>query len=285
VTGVEAIRLLCRGGQYVEAERLAYRQLWEDMEQPQALYWLAVALNAQNRNEDAAVYCTYFLRLADDPRFSVSPEQQREVQQQLEKLDQDFERLRAEHKSTAGQREFDSPENVSDLWMTQVTGDLFSFYDLHHWIVVGGIKDRPYHWNRGRMHRSGMVVFKELHGRKGILYGKTIKGPEEAKGDGYHEKHLERLGHPPHVRVRNVGRHRYLRVGARADGQPAMLQVYVDKERVFSQQIGVQNWEDLKIGLGDDGAQPEEVTLELTVPPGQRYSGEFFLDYADFFPN
>jgi len=285
VQGIDAIRLLCSRGQYSQAEQYAYQQLWRDMEQPQALYWLAVALSKQGKNDDAAVYDTYFLRVAENPKAQVADAQKRQVEAQLKRLNAEFERSKAQHEAVAAARRFDSPESVSDLWMTEAKADLFSFYDLHHWVVVGGIKDRPAHWNTGKMHRNGMRFLADYAGRKGVLFTPSVKRAEEAQGDLYHEHHIKRLGHPPYVIVRNPGRQQYLRIGALSDGQPVLLKVHVGEREAFSQAISRDQWEDVKIDLGEDGSRTEAVTLELTVPKGQHYSGGIFLDYVDFFVN
>ena len=283
VQGIDAIRLLCSRGRYSQAEQYAYRQLWKDMEQPQALYWLAVALGKQGKNDDAAVYFTYFLRVAESAKARVTDAQKRQVEAQLKRLNTHFERAKAQHEAGAATRRFDSPESVSDLWMTEVKADLFSFYCLHHWVVVGGIKNRPAHWNTGKMHRSGMRLLDDYAGRKGVLFTPSVKRAEEARGDLYHERHVKRLGHPPYVIVRNPGRQRYLRIGAMSDGQPVLLKVHVGEREAFSRAIGKGRWEDVKIDLGEEGARSETATLELTVPKGQHYSGGIFLDYVDFF--
>ncbi|MBM4035623.1 MAG: hypothetical protein FJ291_28105 [Planctomycetes bacterium] len=194
VQGLDAIRLLCGRGQYAQAEQFAYRQLWKDMEQPQALYWLALALSKQGKNDDAAVYSTYFLRVAENPKAQVADAQKGQVEAQLKRLNADFERSKAQHEAEAATRKFASTDTVSDLWMTEAKADLFSYYDLHHWVVVGGIKDRPAHWNTGKMHRSGMRLLDEYAGRKGVLFTPSVKRAEEAQGDLYHEHHIKRLG-------------------------------------------------------------------------------------------
>jgi len=275
------VRSLIQEGQYSEAEKAAYHVLWDDMEQPKVLYDLAAALKAQGRGDDAAVYLSYWLRMAENPKFKVSEAQKKIVASELENLNVAFEALRKKHRDSSG-RVFKGPKEVDDLWMTDVTVDLFSYYMLHHWVVVGGVKRRPAHWSEGTMHRSGARLLRKFKGRKGVLYTKTIKREDEGRGDKMHEFQYKRLGRTPRIAIANPSCLKILRVGTRGDGKPYLLVVHAGGKEIASQKVETDKWQDLQFDLGE-AADKGELFLELTVPAGQKYSGEAAFDYIEVY--
>jgi hypothetical protein len=278
VSGIEAVRLLCSRREYAQAEQYAYRMLWEDIAQPEVLDWLVRALDSQGKREEAGVFNTLLLRVLAESATGTNVARYKTLAVRRQPaLDQEFQRLQARYAETASGKHFSSPEEVHDLWMTQVKADLAPLHGLYAWTLVGGRKDAKPDWihnRQGQMHRSGLKYVKEVDGRQGVLFAIPLKTEH---------RRSQQLGHPPQIKITNLGKGKFLRVGTEAYHFPFLLKVYVRKEEVFSRTIGEKAWSDLKIDLKDAAALPEEVTLELVIPPEQRWAEGAWFDYLDFF--
>lgn len=272
ITTMEAVKFLYKRGQYKKAEKAAYIALWTDIRQPEALYYLAVALEKQKRPDEAAAYIKFFDRVLDEPQFAKDKRGKQQKQwcaTKLKVLDADFRKDEAKYLASAKGKRFTSPEKVDDLWMTQVRADLHPLWHLYAWKLVGGRKDASEDWihnRQGVMHRSGAKYIDDVHGRKGILY--TIP-QRKSKGDAK-------------IVTRNVGKCKLLRMGVRGYGFSLLVNVVVEKKKLFSLTVPTA-WRDLKIPLEGFAGKDLEVTIELIVPEKQRSSEGVFFDYIDFF--
>ena len=119
-----------------------------------------------------------------------------------------------------------------------------------------------------------MKYVERLDDREGVLFGVPLKAD--------HPRSV-RLGHPPHVTIQNVGKCRFLRVGTKAYNFPYVLNVLVDGREILSQTISEKTWSDLKVDLQATAADSPQVTLELFIPPDQKYLEGVWFDYIDFF--
>ena len=287
VTGAEALRLLYGQRQYAKVARFGYAELWRDIRRPDVLLLLASSLDRLGKKEDAAVYYTLALRvLAEDPTSNAA--RSKAVRTLLTKVDGKHEQLKARYMKAAPGKLFTSPEAVDDLWMTQVTSDLHCLHGLYAWKLVGGRKDVSPDWihnRKGVMHRSGMKYVGEVDGRKGVLYGIPVKAKTSQDADKYHRAILKRIGHPTRITTRNVGKCKFLRIGTKGYGFGYLLKARVAGREVLSQRVGKDKWADLRIDLKDAAGKDEQVTIELVVPEGQRWSEGVWIDYLDFFEN
>jgi hypothetical protein len=251
---LEAIRSLYQQGRYDAVKRGCYSVLWEDIQQPEALYYLAGAFDKLGEKDQAAVFYHLTEReLAEPPAGQALPNAA-----QWKKVCEE---------SAAGKK-FTTPQEVSDLWMSEVEADLAPLHGLYFWILVGGRKDHPATWvhnAQGVMHRSGTKYLDEVDGRKGVLFSPLSK------------KMNRRLW------LRNVGKGDVLRIGVQAYHFPFVLNVLADKERIFSTPVQADVWADLDIALGAYGGKDLPYTLELVVPPEQGPQEGVFFDYVDFF--
>lgn len=272
ITTMEAVKFLHKRGQYKKAEKAAYIALWTDIRQPEALYYLAVALEKQKRPDEAAAYIKFLDRVLDEPQFAKDKRRKQQKQwcaDRLKVLDADFRKDEAKYLASAKGKRFTSPEKVDDLWMTQVRADLHPLWHLYAWKLVGGRKDASKDWihnRQGVMHRSGAKYIDDVHGRKGILY--TIPR-RKSKGDAK-------------IVTRNVGKGKFLRMGVRGYGFSLLVNVVVEKKKLFSLTVPTA-WRDLKIPLEESAGKDLEVTIELIVPEKQRSAEGVFFDYIDFF--
>lgn len=121
----------------------------------------------------------------------------------------------------------------------------------------------------------------EAGGRKGIL--KTSPNWKEKK--------------PTRLRIRNVAKGRFLRVGASpaiwsaatckvAETENAadlVLNVFVGDKRIFTQVVGGRRWTDLKIDLGELGGKDDEVIVENAAGGRHPCYEAAYFDYIDFF--
>jgi hypothetical protein len=213
------------------------------------------------------------LRVLDDPRcsdYAQAVAARRWCDSQLKQLDTDVRKQQEQHRAGTPTREFSKPEAVDDTWMTEVTADLHSLHGLYAWTLVGGRKDADKKWihNRlGRLHRSGAKYLSEVEGRKGVLFAIPLK-----------ESHSQ-----SRLIVEKAGPAPFLRVGTRAYGFPFVLDVAVEGKSVFSQTIGTDAWEDLKIPLGEYADKDVEIVLKLVVPEDQKWHEGAYFDYVDIF--
>lgn len=305
---VQALRQLVTRRQYDKARKLGYALIWRDLGQSEAMFLLGRALEGLNSKDEAATIYTLLLRTLEnkpDPRRCRPAAAAR-----LKVLDVDYQRRKAKFIAAAAGKKFDSPKAVDDGWMLTARCDLFTPYCLGCWTLVGprgGVPPDWIHNRQGRLHRSGAKFIPAFDGRKGLLYTQSIKDkpdPKKHKGDGFHVKHLARLGgHPPHVTLTNFGACPCLRVGVKAEGPVFELRVHVEGKRIFSRRIDGSKWWDLKVDLPQPAAaasrpagggaasraatQPahQKVILELVCPEDQPGSGNVWIDYADFFVN
>jgi hypothetical protein len=283
---MEALRTWHARGNHKEVIENAPKLLWDDIEQPEVLYLLGSSLEKSNRKPEAAAYLTLFLRTLDmkrgDPGNTANFRPA--VERRLKAMGQDQATLDGQYKKAAASRKFESPEKVTDIWMSQVEGDLFNLHGLYAWKLTGGRKDAKPDWihnTQGVMHRSGMKLADEVDGRKGVLFTIPLKEHGGKGLDEHHSKALERLGHSSRVIAKNPLGRKVLRIGTKAYGFPFILKVKDDNgKELLTKQIGTDNWEDLKLDLA---TAPKEVIVELIVPEGQKWSEGLWIDYIDFF--
>jgi hypothetical protein len=280
LTGIEAARYANSSGQQAKAEMFCLKLLWQDIRQPEVLDILCRAQEILRKNDEAAVWNTILLRVLDD---KVSPSDVHKykagAERRLAGLNKEFEAKKAKYAAGAAGKKFDSPETVNDLWMTQVKADLKTLENLYAWKLVGGKQNAKPDWihnAQGAMHRSGLKYVDEVDGRKGILFAIPMKvsGPVAQK-----------LGHPTQIKMANVGKNQFLRVGAKGYNFPFILKVSVGGKEIFSQPIGEKSWSDLKIDLKDAAGKPEEVIVEMVVAEDQKFAEGAWIDYLDFFEN
>jgi hypothetical protein len=283
---IEALRTWHNRGNHKEVIENAPKMLWRDIEQPEVLYLLGSSLEKSGRKAEAAAYLTLFLRTLENKRAEAGNTAQFRpaVERRLKGMGQDQATLDAQYKKAAASRKFEGAEKVSDVWMSQVEGDLFSLHGLYAWKLTGGRKDANADWihnTQGVMHRSGMKLVDEVDGRKGVLFAVPLKEQGSKDLDEHHSKALERLGHSSRVSVKNPLGRKVLRVGSKAYGFPFILKVMDEAgKELASKQVGTEKWEDIQV---DVPAAPKEVIVELIVPEGQKWSEGLWIDYLDFF--
>ena len=287
--GAEALpplRELVRLGRNADGEKMGYVVLWDDIRQPEGLFLEARALEGQNRQQDAAVWYSILLRVLEEPipgdgdkKSNADAARYRDfARKRLAAIDPLTFQPQATKwlKSAEGKRFPGDPTRVDDLWMTQVKASLTSLHGLYAWKLVGGRKDvkKPWvHNEQGAMHRSGMKYAEVVDGRKGVLFSVPVKvGSERYEREG-----------PAWLTITIAGKCKFLRVGAKAYGFPFVLRARVGEKELFSKPIGKDDWDDLKIDLGEFAGKPETVRLEFEVPKDQKWLEGLWLDYVDFF--
>jgi hypothetical protein len=57
------------------------------------------------------------------------------------------------------------------------------------------------------------------------------------------------------------------------------------EEKIFEQLVNEKEWSDVKVDLSKRPMIPKQVTVELIVPEGQKWSEGVWIDYLDFFEN
>jgi hypothetical protein len=275
ITPMEALRLVYAEEKYDLARMVAYRIIFDDMYQPEAVYYAASALEKLKDTEQAAAFAHYLLRMLDEPKCKDEKQADRFrkwAQARLKVLDVDFRKQQEQYKAAAAGKKFTKPEQVSDLWMTMAAFDLRNMHGLYAWKQVGGRKDiadadKWIHNTQGLMHRSGAKLMEEVHGRKGVLFSVPLrKSRETAK-----------------IVMTNFGKCQNVRIGTRAYGFSFVLNVVVEGKQLFSQTVGTDKWEDLKVPLGEHAGKGVDVTVELVVPEEQQWSEGAWFDYVDFF--
>jgi hypothetical protein len=276
--GIDALHALYGQRDYAKAEDYAYHMLFEDIWQPEALDILVRCLNARGKIDDAGVYNTLLLRVLEegDSKADVAKYTKTAVNRQ-KTLDRQFERLKAQYAESAKGKHFGSPEQVGDLWMTQVKCDLSTLHGRYAWKLVGGRKDAKPDWihnAQGVMHRSGMKYMDSVDGRKGVLFGPNAS--LDAPG-------VVKAGHLPRVTITNLGGGRFLRLGMKGYNWPCTLKVSGGDQELLSQVVGAKEWSDLKVDLKGATGAGKEITLELGVPTGQKPHEGVWFDYIDFF--
>ena len=269
---IDVLRIWQQQNQNAKIVETGFKLLWLDMEQPEVLFIVGSAMEKVNRKPEAATYLTLYLRTlssgkevpAEGKRYKAAAEQR------LKAMKADQASLDAVYKSAASTRKFESPEKVSDIWMSQVEADLFSLNALYAWKMVGGRKDADPNWihnTQGILHRSAMKQVDEVEGRMGVLFGVPLR----EKGS--------------RIIVRNLLSRPVLRIGARGYGFPFMLRVKDAQETILEQLVSEKEWSDLKVDLATRPAVAKQVTVELIVPEGQKWSEGVWIDYLDFFEN
>jgi hypothetical protein len=284
IVGIDAVRMLYQQGKYAQAKQFAMAEIWKDMHQPEALYFLAMIENQMKQPEAAAVYATLYLRVAAlEP--TAGAKWKKPMEALLTRHDVKFQESKAEYIKSAAGKKFTKPEDVSDLWMTHVTSELHSLHGLYAWKLVGGRKNAKPDWihnTKGEMHRSGMKYVDELDGRKGILFGVPLKQNMADAKDPQAQAYYARYKHPTQLKVENPGKGKILRIGTKGYGFPYLLRVLDGEKEIFTQTVEKEPWSDLKIPLNAD-QPPAALTLELTVPEGQQWMEGVWFDYIDFF--
>lgn len=276
--GIDALRLLFGQRDFAKAEEYAYRVLFDDIRQPEALDILVQCLQAREKKEEAGVFNTLLLRVLEesDSKADVA-KYTKPALKRRKTLDRQFEQLQAQYADNAQGKHFTAPEKVDDLWMTQVKADLTSLHGRYAWKLIGGRKDAKPGWihnEQGAMHRSGMKYMDSVDGRKGILFGPNapLDSPQAVK-----------TGHSPRVTISNLGNCRFLRIGIKGYNWPCTLKVSAGDQELLSQVVGDKQWSDLKVDLQGATGAAKEITLELGVPSGQKPHEGVWFDYIDFF--
>lgn len=268
---IDVLRIWQQQNQNAKIVETGPKLLWLDMEQPEVLYIVGGGMEKMNRKVEAATYLTLYLRTIDLPKAPTDAKKFKPgVERRLSAMKADQASLDAAYKTAAASRKFESPEKVSDAWMSQVEADLFSLNALYAWKMVGGRKDADPNWihnTQGILHRSGMKVVDEVEGRKGLLFGIPLR----EKGSK--------------IIARNLLARPVLRIGARAYGFPFNLRVKDAQDTVFEQVVNEKEWADVKIDLSKRPMIPKQVTVELVVPEGQKWSEGAWIDYLEFFEN
>src|SRR3954471_23807058 len=177
LSGVEAMRALHQSGKPADAERFAVQMLWNDIRQPEVLFYLATAEERLRKMPDAAAFYALFLRTLDeaakggggDAAYPDVAKHKPLAERKLKGTKQDAAGLSAAYAKTAAGKKFTTPEAVDDVWMNNVRGDLFSLHALNAWKYAGGKKDAKPDWihnTQGVMHGSGLKRMDEVEGRK-----------------------------------------------------------------------------------------------------------------------
>jgi hypothetical protein len=273
----QSVQALYNRRRYAEAEKHAYPLLWQTMERPGALELLSKILAQQDRDEEAAAYLTFFHRLlvekgseADKRKFLTSTERR------LNALNREYDQRVEQYLAGAAGKQFTSPTEVDDLWMTQVSTQLLALHTLYAWKLNGGKPDTDPNWihnRQGVMHRSGMKLCEEVDVRKGVLFTAPFKEDSEW---------VKHWGSPLQITTHNPGKCKYLRIGAKGYGFPVLLRIVVDGRTIDEVRVDQKSWHDLKIDL-KDAAAAEEIFVQLLVPEGQQYHEGVWFDYVDFF--
>lgn len=291
--GIEALRYLAKQGQPVDAEKVGYVLLWVDIRKPEEIALLAQSLAKMGRRSDAATWYRLFLRVAADKPDEAAPFKVA-ADSFLKFGDRDHDNLVKQYRAKAGGK-FPAPEAVSDLWMTQVTGDLSSLSELQAWKLVGGNKEAKdpnwIHNHQGVMHRSGLKLMDEVDGRKGVLMAlprpratrqeKETDKPKAAADDK--PKEAPAAGRGAAVRLPYAGKGKVLRIGAKGWTGDFILEISVAQQKLLSQRVTATQWHDLKVDLPAAIKVGDEIVVELLPPQGQRHHQGAWLDYLDVF--
>jgi hypothetical protein len=283
LTQIEALRIWSNQGQHANVEKAAYSMLWKDIRQPEVLHLLANSLDRMNKKGDAAVYYTLFLRIVDKDSPAEFQRLRQTVERKLKTMGQDSATQEAAYVNAASKQKWDSPDKAADAWMNVAEADIFNLHGLYAWKLVDGRKDAAGDWihnTQGVMHRSGMKLVSEVEGRKGVLFGVPLKELGSADADEHHRKSLDQLKHNSSLAVKNPLGKKVLRIGTRAYGFPFILKVKDGEKELGRQTVKVEEWSDLKIELTE---VPRQVTLDLIVPEGQKWSEGVWIDYVDFY--
>lgn len=280
LSGIDAVRYLYGKHDYAQAQQYACRILWDDIGQPEALDILVRCLEARRKKDEAAVFNKLLLRVLEenDSKAEIAKYRATALKRRAV-LDQPFERLTVQYSKAAAGKRFKSPDEVDDLWMTQVRSDLAPLHGLYAWTLVGGRKDVSPDWihnRQGAMHWSGAKYVEEVDGRKGVLFATPLKADA---------RRAQRLGHPPRIYFESAPAGKFLRIGTKAYNFPYVLRVYLEGQQIFSQTIAEKSWTDLKIELKAGNGRSDTVMLELFIPPEQRWAEGAWFDYIDFFEN
>jgi hypothetical protein len=289
------MRALHQSGKPADAERFAVTMLWNDIRQPEVLFYLATAEERLRKTPDAAAFYTLYLRTLDeaakggggDAAYPDVAKQKPLAERKLKGMKQDAAGLSAAYTKTAAGKKFTTPEAVDDVWMNNVRGDLFSLHALYAWKYAGGRKDAKPDWihnTQGVMHGSGLKKMDEAEGRKGVLFTLPLKDMNSTDADASNREMLQKLGHNSHIEAVNVGGGKFLRAGVRGDGFPVLVKVKLGEKELHSETVGVDKWSDVKVDLPAE-SKGKPVTMELIVPEGQKASEGVWIDYLDFFEN
>jgi hypothetical protein len=280
VTGAPAVQLLLTRKQFAAAEKMSYQLLWSDMHQPQVIGLLAQALEAQKRPDEAAVWYTLMLRAAaesDLPKADVA-KYKAAGERRLALLNKEWDKQKAAHEKSAAGRKFETPEQVSDGWLTLANFELKQLHGLYGYKFIGGRKDKPADWvhnAKGEIHRAGCKLVDELDGRKGVAFC------------CFNPKLMPTAQRPliNRIALPNVGGGRYLRIGTKGYNFPFGMTVTAGEREVLTKTIAAKQWDDLKIDLGEAPTKGEQITITLFHPTGKGPFEGCWFDYIDFFEN
>jgi hypothetical protein len=295
LAGIEAMRALHQSGKPADAERFAVQMLWNDIRQPEVLFYLATAEERLRKMPDAGAFYALFLRTLDesgkggggDAAYPDVAKHKPLAERKLKGLKQDAATLSAAYAKTAAGKKFTTPEAVDEVWMNNVRGDLFSLHALYAWKYAGGRKDAKPDWihnTQGVMHASGLKRVDEVEGRKGVLFTIPLKDMNSTDADAPNREALQKLGHNSHVEAVNGGGGKFLRAGLRGYGFPVLIKVRLGEKELHSETVGIDKWSDVKVELPAE-SKGKAVSMELIVPEGQKSSEGVWIDYLDFFEN
>lgn len=266
----DAQRMCYRQGRYDLVVRISHLILWDNINQPEALYLFASALESQSNKEEAAVYYSILLSVLENANELDIRMYKTLAETHLAAVNQDFEQEKTEYVRTAAGKKFTAPEAVSDLWMTQVKCTPHPLHGLYAWKLVGGRRDAKPDWihnAQGAVHRSAAKYMSLVNERKGLLFCVPNKKSQQTS----------------RMYTRNIGKGQVLRVGTQGYNFTYDLRVLVDDKEIFYQTIGKDAWEDLRIPLGPAAGVDVPVVLELVIPEDQRWAEGAWFDYVDFF--
>ncbi|MBN2584492.1 MAG: hypothetical protein JXL80_15630 [Planctomycetes bacterium] len=286
MTPAEAMDMLARRGDYAQVKRIAMADLWRDISKPETLKHLVAALGKLNDRDQAGAFGHILLRVLEEPKRAKAPQTaqlRKWTEVALKRLDAQFEKDRKQYAAAAPGRKFTQPEEVGELWMTNIQADPQCLHGLLAWKIVGGRKDVKPDWihnTQGTIHRSCLKLMDEVDGRKGVLYATTVN-PE--KDTDALASQMERLGHRVRNTVRNVGKCRFLHAGVKPQEFALTFRVEAEGKELLAQRIEPSAWSDLKIDLQESAGKDVPVIVEFLVPSGQRWHNGAWIDYLDFF--
>ncbi|KPK83755.1 MAG: hypothetical protein AMJ81_07380 [Phycisphaerae bacterium SM23_33] len=313
ISPIEAARMMVRQGDYLKVRYALLAMLYRTTDNFEAEYLLGRCQEGLGEKQRAVVMYQMCLRTIREAGKQEEPEAVKmaaDCRGRLKRLDTEGPRLAKAYLATAAGKKFVSPEQVSDLWMTQVTVTKLTLEMLGHpgAFVLDAIKkgwqfDRnlcayvqpppggetnfksPYTLKGpqpfAERHASGAAFVEAAGGRKGIL--KTNPNWKEKK--------------PARLTMRNTGKGNFLRIGtspaiwscptcevaASQDKADFVLNVRVGEKLLLTQAIAGRRWTDLKVDLGEFRGKDVEVVVENAAGGRHPYYEGAYFDYVDFF--
>jgi hypothetical protein len=310
---LEMARLLLQRQMYVQARGALILQLYQKDSGVEEEYLLGQAFEGLNRKQDAVALYTMCQRSLEelgpsaDARLAAMG---KDAQARITRLDIEGARQRKAYLDTAAGKHFESPEKVSDLWMTQVTATKLTYMNL----------DRPGACLNNAMKKGWVfdgptaTIIKPPPGKEKALQSPMkLTGPQQfpqrhVSGAGYIDQVGGRKGilhlnpnwktkQPGQLKIRNAGKGDFLRIGASSpvwsmpncevaasqDNADFVLNVLVGDKKIFTQIVGGRKWTDLKIDLGEFRGKDVEFIVEDAAGGNEPYINGAYFDYVDFF--